>query len=213
MRGLPRATSILIWITALAQVLLAVAAWRDYAVFKDDLASWDPGAIRPADLIYLVPAVVTAIVFIVWLRRARDAAEAVNPWFQHRHGRGWVIGGWLVPIISFWYPLQVVEDIIEASTPQIPAGTTPWRPQPQDRLVYIWWVTWVASMLIDNLPLGPDEGPAVSDFFWGALNSTATAVLTVVCAVYAVRVIRLITDLQASRPADELAPGLPPFQH
>lgn len=212
MRGLPRATSILVWITALAYALVAVADWRDYAVFRDDLASWDPDTIRTIDLVFLVPALVTAIVFVVWLRRARAAAEGFNPWFQHRHGRGWVIGGWIVPIISFWYPLHIVEDIIEASRPQA-SPEAPERPRADARVVHIWWATWVAGNLVDLLPVGPDEGPAASDFLWAALTSTVTAVLMIVCAFYAVQVIRLITDLQASRPADALAPGLPPYQH
>jgi hypothetical protein len=212
MRGLARATSILVWISAVAAALVAVAAWRDYAVFRDDLASWDSEAIRAVDVVLFAPVLVTAVVFIIWLWRARTEAEALSPWLPQRHGRGWVIAGWIVPIISFWYPLQIVDDIIAASTPQREPGY-PQRPQAQTLVVHIWWGTWLASNLISPLPLGPDEDPTASDFLWGAVIATVTAVLTVVCAVYAVRVIRLITDLQLSRPADELAPGLPPFQH
>jgi hypothetical protein len=212
MRGLSRATSILVWITAVAYVLVAFEGWRDYAVFKDDPGSWNSETIRVVDVILFAPVLVTGVVFIVWLWRARTDAEVLNPWFPHRRERGWVIAGWIVPIISFWYPLQIVDDIIAASTPQREPGY-PERPRAQSRVVHIWWGTWVASTLINPLPLGPDEDPTASDFLWGALISTATAVLTVVCAVYAVRVIRQITDLQLSRPADELAPGLPPSQH
>jgi uncharacterized protein DUF4328 len=213
MRGLPRATSILVWITAVAYVLVAFEAWRDYAVFKDDPASWNHGTIRAVDVILFAPVPVTAVVFIVWLWRARSEAEALTPWFPHRRERGWVIAGWIVPIISFWFPLQVVEDVIAASTPQLPPpGVSEQQPIPT-RVVHIWWGTWVATNLINPLPVGPDEDPTANDFLWGAVVSTVIAVLTVVCAVYAVRVIRLITDLQASRPAGELAPGLPPFQH
>ncbi|MFI5707759.1 DUF4328 domain-containing protein [Kribbella sp. NPDC051620] len=212
MRALPRATSILVWIAALAYVLVAVEGWRDYAVFKDDLAGWDSDTIRPVDVILYGLIFAAAVVFVVWLWRARTRSEELSPWLPHRHERGWVIAGWIVPIISFWYPLHVVEDVVAASTPQVTPGP-PERPQPDLRIVHIWWGTWLASNLIELLPVEPGEDPVANDFLWTAVTSTATAVLTVVCAVYAVRVIRLITELQVSRPADELAPGLPPFQH
>jgi uncharacterized protein DUF4328 len=212
MRGLPRAASILVWITALAYVVVALTAWRDYAEYKDDLASWNPPEISAVDLGFFVLAVPAAVVFIVWLRRARAAADAITPWFPHRHGPGWVIGGWFFPVLFFWFPLHIVEDVITASTPQVPPGE-PVRPAVDTSVVYIWWATWIGSNLVDSFPVGPDEDPTANDFLWGALASTASAVLTVVCAIYAVRMIRLITDLQSARPADVLAPGLPPYQH
>ncbi|MEV6414196.1 DUF4328 domain-containing protein [Kribbella sp. NPDC051718] len=212
MRGLPRATSILVWITALAYVIVAVVAWRDYTVYRDDLASWDPATVDTVDLIFFVPALTAAVVFVVWLWRARTEAEAINPLFPHRHDRGWVIAGWIVPFIFLWYPLQVVSDVVAGSRPQVEPGV-PEQPQAERNLLSIWWGTWVATTVIDMFPVGPDEDPTANDFVWGAVTSTVTAVLSIVSAVYAVRVIRLITDLQASRPAGELAPDLPPYQH
>ncbi|GAA3542652.1 DUF4328 domain-containing protein [Kribbella ginsengisoli] len=212
MRGLPRAASILIWITALAYVFVAAMAWRDYAVYKDDLASWDPAAVDWVDVLFLVPALSAAVVFVVWLWRARTAAEAINPWFPHRHDRGWVIASWIVPIVFLWYPLQVVSDVIAGSTRQVEPGV-PEKLPAGSNVVNVWWGTWIAYTLVDLFPVGPDEDATASDFLWGAVHPTVTAVLNVVCAVYAVRVIRLVTDLQASTPADELAPGLPPYQH
>ncbi|MEV8371749.1 DUF4328 domain-containing protein [Kribbella sp. NPDC056861] len=206
MSRLPRAASVLIWLATLAQVLLAVADWRDYAVYADNPQDWDWEAIRAADVIPSAATLVAAVVFIVWLRRARDTSERLST-APHRHGRGWVIAGWLIPVISLWYPKQIVDDIITASTPANEES------QADSRGIQIWWGTWVATVLLTALPLDPSNEPTTRDLLLAALNSTVTAVLTVVCAVYAVRVVQLITNLQTERPADVPAPGLQPFQH
>jgi hypothetical protein len=206
MRGLPRATSIVVWLAAIGQVLLALADWRDYAAYRDNPADWDWEAIRAVDVIPSVATLLAAVVFIVWLRRARVVSEQLST-TPHRHGRGWVIGGWLVPIISFWYPKQIVDDIITASTP--PGQSS----QADSRDLQIWWGTWVATLLLSMLPLDPANEPTTRDLLLAAVSTTVTAVLTVVCAVYAVRVVQLITNLQTARPADAPALGLPPLQH
>jgi hypothetical protein len=194
-----KATSILIWVAALSQVLLAILDWRDYATLRDDTKSWDPDSISAIDVILTVAALPAMVTFIIWLRQVRGNAERFCK-APHRHGRGWVIGGWFVPIISLWYPKQIVDDIVAASTPR----TSPHAdqlPRLRSSIVLVWWATWIASTLIGTTdPARPSGDPSAGDFLWTALISTGNAVLTVVCAVYAVRVIQLINNLQASRP-------------
>ncbi len=39
--------------------------------------------------------------------------DAVAP-TERRYGHGWAIGGWFVPILNFWRPMQVVNDVWRA---------------------------------------------------------------------------------------------------
>ncbi|WBQ05475.1 DUF4328 domain-containing protein [Kribbella sp. CA-293567] len=114
----------------------------------------------------------TTIVFLIWLWRARENTEVLTPaagGFQggyqgaqhggqrgrggpHRHEQGWVIGAWVCPIVQFWYPLQVVEDVVRASEPTEAPGphrTAGWTQRGQVRtLLYGWWTAWTTFWVI-----------------------------------------------------------------
>ncbi|WP_435875703.1 DUF4328 domain-containing protein [Nonomuraea jabiensis] len=59
--------------------------------------------------------VVAIVAFLVWLFRVRANAEILSPG-GHRRGQPWLIFGWVVPIINFWFPKQIVDDIWSASS-------------------------------------------------------------------------------------------------
>jgi hypothetical protein len=162
-----------------------------------------------ADLVWVLAVggfwlalVAAGVVFIVWLWRARGNAELFC-YGQHRRGRGWVIGGWFCPVVNFWFPKQIVDDVIAASDPRTPPLFPDLRRIPRHGLVLAWWLTWVAVEVRGNL--GPSVDPFsadvdVSDVALVASVATLGVVLTAVCAVLAVRVVRLVNRLQMSRP-------------
>ncbi|MDX6315070.1 MAG: hypothetical protein QOF44_4534 [Streptomyces sp.] len=60
--------------------------------------------------------VLTAWVFLLWLRRARTVAEALSP-EGHRHRFGWVVGAWLIPVVQYFLPKRIINDVWAASCP------------------------------------------------------------------------------------------------
>jgi len=62
-----------------------------------------------------------AITFILWLYRAYQNTDAVAPGTR-RYGRGWAIGGWFVPVLAWWRPKQVINDICLTSSPSSVCG-------------------------------------------------------------------------------------------
>jgi hypothetical protein len=87
---------------------------------------------RAADITILV----IGIVFVVWFRRARINAEQ-SSWRQRR-ARGWTFWGWIVPIVSLWFPFQIMGDIWRAGLPEARRRRTAW-------LLALWWITWLLS--------------------------------------------------------------------
>ena len=53
------------------------------------------------------------VMFVVWFYRARVNAEG-HGWPQ-RWSPGWAIAGWLVPVVNFWFPFQIMADIWRAT--------------------------------------------------------------------------------------------------
>ena len=202
--GLGIAVSILICLVVLAQAVLATSEWYTYKVVKDYVEGpvKDPDRLDRADeFVFLAVRVAACVVFIVWLWRARGNAELFCVG-RHRRGRGWLIGGWFCPVVNFWFPKQIVDDVIAASDPRTPPLLPDLRRIARHGLVLAWWLTWVATMVRGNLG-NPDlasDVQDVSDRVLGAIVTTVGAVLVAVCAVLAVRVVRLVNRLQMSRP-------------
>jgi hypothetical protein len=106
----------------------------------------------------------TAIAFVIWLWQARENTEVFTPIHQqspiyggdhsshhpgsgvHRHAQGWAVGAWVCPIVQFWYPLQIVQDVIEASEPPTVPGAA--RSGGLRALLFGWWGTWTTFWVI-----------------------------------------------------------------
>ena len=85
--------------------------------------------------------VLTAIVFVVWFRRARINAES-SSWRQRR-ARGWTLWGWIIPIASFFVPFQLMGDIWRAGLPPAQRKKTAWLPA-------LWWTAWLLSGIYEE---------------------------------------------------------------
>jgi len=133
-------------LTAVAAVIQTVVLWTSYDEVKRfvyGLVSNDEfnrGVERVAGLGPILNLVSylflgTGIAFVIWLWQARENTEVFTPVHSqsptykadysssrpgkglHRHAQGWAVGAWVCPIVQFWYPLQIVGDVIEASEP------------------------------------------------------------------------------------------------
>ncbi|TMR88424.1 DUF4328 domain-containing protein [Nonomuraea basaltis] len=154
-------------------------------------------------ILEVVTYVVAIAAFLVWLFRVRANAEILSP-DGHRRAMPWLIFGWVVPIISFWFPKQIVDDVYDASAP---------TPSPPKGLLHAWWAAWLigswtsnvgARMLNDAEELEPLAGAARFD--------VVSIGLLLVAAVLAIFVIRKITDAQEehrSAAAADAAPAVP----
>ncbi|GAA3048737.1 hypothetical protein GCM10020000_31370 [Streptomyces olivoverticillatus] len=86
----------------------------------DDAASF----YSSMNVLYLLSFLATAILWVIWFRRARLNAELFAPGTQ-RFGSGWAVGAWVTPVVSFWFPKQMANDIYRASAPAGPQSAPP----------------------------------------------------------------------------------------
>jgi hypothetical protein len=126
-------------IVLLAVVVAAIALRLAAGGLGLGSAHWRRGFIdlrldRAADITIFV----LGILFVVWFRRARINAEQ-STWRQRR-ARGWAFWGWIVPIVSLWFPFQIMGDIWRAGLPEAQRRRTAWLPA-------LWWTTWLLGGL------------------------------------------------------------------
>lgn len=164
--GLGVAASVLIGLVALADVLQTVAAANALRQQEIMFGVW-----------YFLALLAAAVVFMIWLWRARSNVELAAGPRSQRLGRGWAVGGWICPIVNLWFPYQYLVDVWRASAPRDTA----------DGLVLAWWLAYLASNVVARF------GSLDDDHSIGLVS----CLLDVLAAVGAVLVVRRISEWQS----------------
>jgi hypothetical protein len=124
-----------------------------------------------------------AITFILWLYRAYQNSDAVAPGTR-RYGRGWAIGGWFVPVLAWWRPKQVINDVARAGGSDEPSG-----------LLAAWWTMWIIAATGDRMAgrmvMNADTAEAYRD---SAIAFVVIDVLYAVTAILAIKVAIALTE-------------------
>ena len=161
---------------------------------------------------------VTAGLWLGWFRRAYLNLPALGA-RRLRYRRWWAVGAWLLPVFSLFRPKQLLNDIWRASDPDLPPDEgDAWRGRPVAELLGWWWLAFLASVLVrsitteavhsaaDLMLLGllPDQ---LDRFQASAGMQIAADLLTVVCGLLALRVVRRTTTRQHDRATRLAATG------
>jgi len=104
---------------------------------------------RQAGVSLLVIAVwvVAAVVFIRWLYAAYKNVATFG--LRLRFRPGWAIGAWFVPILNFWRPKQIANDIWRGSDATLAKHLDPWS-QPVPALIWLWWAAWIVGLFLSR---------------------------------------------------------------
>jgi len=176
----------LIVIAALLEVLIAVGNWLTYELISSYLTDETTLAelerhdtvVSLLNWLDIAAMLAAAVTFLCWLWRARVNAEIRAPQRLHR---GWVIGGWLCPLVNLAFPYVIVRDV---SRPSVGRAVVAW-----------WWVLLLAGTLLDRFVRyfelrAPESLDQVRD---GAVHSTVAAALRLGAAVLVVVIIRRVS--------------------
>ncbi|MEU4605108.1 DUF4328 domain-containing protein [Kribbella sp. NPDC023972] len=196
--------------STLTHLLSTWSDWNTYSVvnrYLGGMPNVDDADLNRADAIAKVTAVpnvvisvAAAVVFVIWLWRARVNSEVFCQ-ADHRRSHGWVLASWFCPGPNLWYPKQIVDDVWLASDPKTPVYADDLRRFRTPALTAVWWVTWIGALAFDvvirrflmwmEATVGSLRGIA--------LAGTASLLLTAVSAVAATLVIRKINAMQTGR--------------
>jgi len=161
---------------------------------------------------------VTAGLWLAWFRRAYLNLPALGA-RRLRFRPWWAVGAWLVPVFSLFRPKQVLNDIWRASDPGLPPeqGDT-WRRRPVAELLGWWWLAFLASVFVRSITTEAVHAAAdlmllgllpeqFERFQPSAGMQVLADLLTVLCGLLALRVVRRTTARQQERATRLAATG------
>ncbi|MFW6866757.1 DUF4328 domain-containing protein [Nocardioides sp. CPCC 206347] len=134
------ASGVLAIVLALLAVVIAIASGPASKEFADaaraGYSTYDVFTSYDGLALLLFPFLIGAyVVSCLWLQFARANTMAIAPRVPHQRGRVWVWLGWWVPIVSLWFPFQVVRDVQDAS-----------RPEGRTVGLGLWWAAWLVYL-------------------------------------------------------------------
>lgn len=190
----------------------------DYAEV-DEETRWAYTFIRNTLLVSrLVLYASIAIAFITWLHRCRINARAFGC-RRFRYSRIWAIIGFLIPILNFFRPYQVVSEVWRASDPRSVETPVAWINMPVSRFVLAWWVALLTSAFLEILAAGllTHSGATIDDLIAARSIGVLVGVTAAASAILAYLVISGIEEAQEEkweiiRRAEEAADAADPYR-
>ena len=138
---------------------------------------------------------VSTILWLLWFHRAYRNVESFGL-VEMRFGTGWAVGGWFVPILNWFRPKQIANDIWRG-TDRRPFQW--WAEPPVAPLVHWWWAAWLVANLLGNLSFRLIDDARTLDAERTAVAvDIAAGISFVVAGVLALRFVRAVTEREAA---------------
>jgi hypothetical protein len=196
------------WTNMLLGVLIAMQVLMIPATMMIPLVSAPPPGTRlsPAEatkliamglsmcgvsLLYLLALGGCAVAFPMWMHRANRAARALGTQGME-FTPGWAAGWFFVPFANLVMPYRAMVELWKASDPQLAPGGR-WQATTVAPIVGLWWTFWIGSNMVawaGNVVQRIGGQTQIA----GVVLLCLSAALGVVAAVFAMKVIRGVTD-------------------
>jgi eukaryotic-like serine/threonine-protein kinase len=138
---------------------------------------------------------ISAILWLFWFHRAYRNVESFGT-VSMRFGTGWAVGAWFVPILNWFRPKQIANDIWRGTDPNPPPG---WIQPPVAPLVHWWWAAWLVGGLLGNVTFRLITDARTLDAERVAVAVDIVAGISyVVSGVLALRFVRAVTEREAA---------------
>lgn len=143
--------------------------------------------------------IATYVVTCLWLFKVRTNHEILSPGTHHARKRGWVWGGWVCPVVSLWFPFQIVRDV--ARDPRTYTSG--------NALIGWWWAAWLIALFTDQIGARLVSGIDIDKGAVSALGTVETINASFIVAAF---VLWVMTVRRIGRLQDQLM-GITPVHH
>lgn len=184
-----RIFAVLVTLSSVASLALAFPARDSYREAAAD--GRDSSDVFTAyELVPLIWTLLILIAFVLtclWLFECRTRVDAFSPHIWQRRSKVWVWLCWVVPVVSLWFPYQVMRDLRRGSHPTKKVSNS---------LVGWWLGTWLAYTYTDQiasrvLPFGGDIDIEMIDATLIPVQALSTVFALIACALW----LRIISDI------------------
>jgi hypothetical protein len=157
--------------------------------------------------------VATVIVFLIWEHRAISNLPPLGAPGREFSSR-WAVGSWFVPILTLWVPFQIVRYIWRKSDPATvnPDGWSDDRNYSGDGefTLKVWWGFWIAAGIVGRLSYRISlRSNDLSEQTLASWVVIFASILSGAAALFAISVVRSVTDRQEERYRRLLAASQP----
>ncbi len=126
------------------RLLLMIQNGEEVSDFAADLSDFLYGGVG---LIQALVFVLTAVVWLVWLKAAYKNLTLVGS-RRTKFTPGWAVGYWFVPFINLVRPYQIMKELWNRSDDENQSATDSlYTPS----ILPAWWATWILSNFAGNL--------------------------------------------------------------
>ena len=154
-------------------LVTATISGRAMRHLDDDEIDWSLAAYGIGSLLEVLALLAGWITGSLWLYQARKNAELINPAATFVRSPGWAWGGWICPVVSFWFPFQVVRDTHRAVAARLFDST----------LIGWWWGlflfmnvgSWLAGRAQDDATAADASAVQAADVFFSLVMLVALA--------------------------------------
>ncbi len=147
--------------------------------------------------------IITAIAFILWMRQANRNLAALGS-FEVKHRPSDVPWAFFIPVLNFYKPFLIMNEIWKASSPQSPSGNA-WKHEKTSWLIISWWLfylcMWITRWVGNSIELHLSDIQKITsqDLTLLMQVSSVDAIVQIVASILAIAVIWRITNMQAAR--------------
>jgi len=151
-------------------------------------------------LINLPVAMISFIVFLVWVNQSNKNAQSLSVNKAMRYTSGWSVGWYLVPVALLWMPRRVMTEIWNHSDPDITQEGVQSHPKP----VETWWTLWLLSAFgynILSILLG-GMGNGLSEMAAELITGGIMFVIEIFLILHWIKVVKSINKMQDQKKSE-----------
>jgi hypothetical protein len=194
-------------LVVLGDVLVAATSFSAVDAYREAAANGDDVGLTAHDLLGLLGLlqVPNLIVTGLWLSGARDNAVRLAP-RAVRRGAAWCWLAWFLPIVSLWFPKQMVDDVWRGTASSLPPGSPDRRDVYRPVPTALWWGLFLVYLALNRATarLGLADGGIVP------VVEIAVAISGVAALSCWIRVVRTVSRIQRQVATGPAAGSYPP---
>ena len=149
----------------------------------------------------------TVVLFLMWFHRAYKNLTPLGA-VGLQYSPGWTIGAWFIPIGNLFIPYRIAKEIWVKSGERHEEYAFLNTESTVPSVIGTWWGFWIVSNISINLTAG--LGTATSGKFEELMLPLMSATASILAAMYAIRMIKMLTARQEENIALMPNYGAPP---